>query len=82
MARNAVVTGPYVSALPLVTSDTVPLVKTAEGLLITTAGNVKFIDESGNTNTITGAAAGAIYPIRVSLVFATLTTATVSALNY
>lgn len=82
MARNAFVKSPYVSCLPLTPSDTTPLVKTAEALFIAAAGNVVFIDESGNTTTVTSATIGQIYPVRVSQVKATGTTATVCALNY
>ena len=82
MSRTTVVVGQYVSAVPVVTSDTVPLTVTAAGLFVTTAGNLVFIDEAGNTNTVTAATIGQIYPIRTSQIKATGTTATVSALYY
>ncbi len=67
--------GPADNAVLLTTSNTVDLVNVARSLYIGVSGDVKVITTGGDTVVFTAVPVG-ILPVRVTRVFATLTTAT------
>lgn len=71
---------PYVGGAAITTSDTVPIELT-RALYVGGAGDVKITYSDGSVDVIQSVPAGAILPVRVSLVWSTGTTATkISAL--
>jgi hypothetical protein len=56
-------------------SDSVPLARASRGLYVGSAGNLRVTMVSGAVVTFTGVAAGSYYPLRVTQVMATGTTA-------
>jgi hypothetical protein len=67
---------PAVHAFAITPHDANDLDYVTRGIYVGGAGNLKVTMLGGETVTFTGVAAGQIYPIRASRVFATLTTAT------
>lgn len=68
----------------IVPSDTVDLTSYASGIVVTAAGNLKFIpagNDDADAITITGAAVGYVPPYQVRRVFATGTTASVASID-
>jgi hypothetical protein len=71
-------------SIAVVPSDTVDLAVYAPGLVVTAAGNVKYIpsqNADADTITITAAPVGFILPHQVRRVFATGTTASLATLE-
>ncbi len=65
-------------------SDTVDLTSYASGIVVVTAGNLKFLpagNDDADTITITGATVGYVPPFQVRRVFATGTTASVASID-
>ncbi len=65
-------------------SDTVDLTSYAAGIVVVTAGNLKYLpvgNDDADTITITGATVGYIPPHQVRRVFATGTTAAVASIE-
>lgn len=56
--------------------DTNDLAFTTRYVFVGGAGNLRVIDEAGNTVTLTGVTAGSLLPIRVTRILSTSTTAT------
>lgn len=80
---NVSTTNPYRRVVAITTSDATAIATgPTDAILVTTTGNVVFLYENGNVNTITGIPCGVLLPLRVSRVNATGTTATASALYY
>jgi hypothetical protein len=66
----------YTSSASVTPSDGTDLTNVTRALFIGGAGNLVVIDQSGNTTTFTGVAAGTLLTLRVTRVKATGTTAT------
>lgn len=66
----------YINAVSVTPSDSTSLTTTAKALLIGGAGNVSVKLLNGSTVILNGLTAGTIYPIAVTQVNATSTTAT------
>lgn len=65
-------------------SDTVDLTSYASGVVVTAAGNVKFLpsgNDDADTITVTAAPVGFVPPFQVRRVFATGTTASVASID-
>lgn len=69
------VTQPARHAVAITPSDTVDLVTITRGVYVGTAGNVVAVLAGGEVVTFTGMAAGVLYPLAVSRINATNTTA-------
>lgn len=68
-------TSPGIDALPVAPNDTVPLAHVTRALYVGVSGDVRVELLSGAVATFQSMQAGGIYPLRVSRVFATGTTA-------
>lgn len=68
-------TAPAASAAALTPTDAADLPRATRALYVGTAGDLHLRLTSGDEVTLTNAAAGMIYPLRITRVFATGTTA-------
>lgn len=68
-------TNPASSAVAVTPNDTADLTNVTRAIYIGTGGNLSVIMQDGSTCTFTGVLAGTVYPLRVSRVRATGTTA-------
>jgi len=69
-------TSPAMAAVAIVPNDATPLSDVTRAIFIGGAGNLSVVMLSGDTVTLTGVQPGMIYPLRVTTVRATGTTAT------
>ncbi len=69
-------TSPVQGGFDVTPDDVTDLSKVTRGLMVATAGDVAVVLRSGETLTLPGLTPGAIYPVRVSRVLSTGTTAT------
>lgn len=68
-------TAPARHAQSITPSDSIPLTIASRALYVGQAGNLRVQMVSGDTVTLTGVQAGMVYPLRVTQVLATGTTA-------
>ena len=69
------VTAYKVTALTADDHDTNPLPRIAQGLFITVAGNVRFVDASGNDSGAAVALPVGVFPVQIRQIYATGLTA-------
>lgn len=75
-SRPSGLTSPARDAFAITPSNTVPLPQQVRGVYVGGSGNLRVLMVSGVQVDFTGVLAGAVYPIRLSQVMATGTTAT------
>lgn len=69
-------TSPATAAEPITPSDSTPLAAVTRSLYVGGAGDLRVTLVGGETVTLGGVVAGALYPLRITHVLATGTTAT------
>jgi hypothetical protein len=70
------ISGPASNAAAITPNDTTDLGTVCRGIYVGGAGDLAVITAGGDTVTLTAVAVGVVYPLRVSRVLATGTTAT------
>jgi len=80
MAPGVALKPSYSTAIQLTTSDATPQSPTPTALLIATGGTLVITDQNNNVLTFAALAAGAVIPVRPTLVKATGTSAVVIGL--
>ncbi len=69
-------TSPVQGGFDITPNDTADLTRVTRGLMVAATGDVAVVLRSGDTLTLPGLTPGAIYPVRITRVLATGTTAT------